>query len=331
LAFNRRIPTTHGFFTQHYQQPGTRFETTGSLVGSTKMINDVDKVSEVDGSAHLTESPSWSTLPAISRPFINRLCFHLRTDEECADLANLAQVSTHFHTGVHEFMKRRDNQPGIKVVQLMKVEEGLFVVIELYPSNIPFYRLLDIESERFERFGDSSDPQLGVTLNGSEDPMIEQLSDLFSSPIKLSFVDEQANFTPDDLPLCANLLRNSIISHLSLQIERLDDNAVPSILSLASHIKDFDAIFPTVQLSDPSSFITQLASVVSSSILMDRSSTASSFLGLPHSFWKKYLNEKLANDSFEFIETGNIDRKITKAPFNLPDTNIRWLEWHKKK
>ncbi|GMR30984.1 hypothetical protein PMAYCL1PPCAC_01179, partial [Pristionchus mayeri] len=256
--------------------------------------------------------------------------FHLRNDEECADLANLAQVSTHFHTGVHEFMKRKENRPGIKFVQLMKVDDGLFVAIEPYPSNIPFYRLPVIESERFQRFGDYDDPEFFITLNGSEDPIVEQISELLSTNIKLAFVDEHFNFTPDDLSLCASVLRNSSIGQLSMQIKRLDDNAVPSILSLASHTKDFDSIIRTVQLSNPASFITQLSSSVSSSIQTDRSSTATSFLGLPHSFWKKFLNEKLANGSFEFVETGNINEKITKAPFIMPDRNVRWLEWHKK-
>ncbi|GMR52185.1 hypothetical protein PMAYCL1PPCAC_22380, partial [Pristionchus mayeri] len=67
-------------------------ETTGGdvVVDIQKMSND-DNVIAIDSPTALNEPPSWGTLPAISRPFIKRLCFHLRNDENCADLANLAK------------------------------------------------------------------------------------------------------------------------------------------------------------------------------------------------------------------------------------------------
>ncbi|GMR57266.1 hypothetical protein PMAYCL1PPCAC_27461, partial [Pristionchus mayeri] len=60
-----------------------------------QMLVDEDHLSSsgsIDSYSDLANRPSWGTLPASSRPFINYLCFHLRTDEDCADLANLAKV-----------------------------------------------------------------------------------------------------------------------------------------------------------------------------------------------------------------------------------------------
>ncbi|GMR31389.1 hypothetical protein PMAYCL1PPCAC_01584, partial [Pristionchus mayeri] len=100
--------------------PGTPAdETTGGDVAvEIQKTNNDDNVFEIDSPASLTEPPSWSTLPAISRPFINRLCFHLRNDEECVDLANLAKVSAHFYTGVHNYMKKAENRPGFAQVTI---------------------------------------------------------------------------------------------------------------------------------------------------------------------------------------------------------------------
>ncbi|GMR31394.1 hypothetical protein PMAYCL1PPCAC_01589, partial [Pristionchus mayeri] len=75
-------------------------ETTGGDVAvEIQKTNNDDNVFEIDSPASLTEPPSWGTLPAISRPFIKRLCSHLRTNGDCRDLANLAQVSAHYHSG----------------------------------------------------------------------------------------------------------------------------------------------------------------------------------------------------------------------------------------
>ncbi|GMR52696.1 hypothetical protein PMAYCL1PPCAC_22891 [Pristionchus mayeri] len=125
--------------------------------------------------------PIWSTLPAISRPFINRLCFHLRNDKDCADLATLAQVSSNFYIGVHNFMQKPENRPGIGNLRLSKILSAINVEIELYPSNIPFYFL---DTDRFKRWGGSAHPILSVTLDSATDPLVEQVraSTLFVHP-----------------------------------------------------------------------------------------------------------------------------------------------------
>ncbi|GMR57258.1 hypothetical protein PMAYCL1PPCAC_27453, partial [Pristionchus mayeri] len=66
----------------------------------------------------IPNNPNWGLLPNISRPYINRLCFHLRTDEDCEDLANLAQVSKHYYFGVNNFMKKEENRPGLRLVNI---------------------------------------------------------------------------------------------------------------------------------------------------------------------------------------------------------------------
>ncbi|GMR57241.1 hypothetical protein PMAYCL1PPCAC_27436, partial [Pristionchus mayeri] len=59
----------------------------------------------IDADSKLSDRPSWGTLPAISRDYTNFLCFHLHNSENCEDLANLSQVSTHY-SGVNGFMKK---------------------------------------------------------------------------------------------------------------------------------------------------------------------------------------------------------------------------------
>ncbi|GMR31291.1 hypothetical protein PMAYCL1PPCAC_01486, partial [Pristionchus mayeri] len=72
-------------------------------------------------------------------PALTRLFSHLLDEEDCADLANLAKVSTHIHKGVNEFMKK--NRPAIKHILIGKSNVGIFVDIYLLPSNLPFYYL----------------------------------------------------------------------------------------------------------------------------------------------------------------------------------------------
>ncbi|GMR31390.1 hypothetical protein PMAYCL1PPCAC_01585, partial [Pristionchus mayeri] len=174
---------------------------------------------------------------------------------------------------------------------------------------------------------------LRVSLNGLEDPIVEQLSNLLSSSInftRIYSVAEQYNFTPADYMLCSHLLRNSTMIRLVLNVKILDDITAPSIMSIVSHTKDIRIECDETRLSDPAAFITQLAFDVSNSTLFHSSCSRSSFFGLPHSFWKKFLYEKLSNGSFESIEAGNMSGKITKAPIDLPVTEMMFLKWHKK-
>ncbi|GMR52195.1 hypothetical protein PMAYCL1PPCAC_22390, partial [Pristionchus mayeri] len=54
--------------------------TSGDAVVDIQNTNNDDNVFEIDSPADLAKPPCWGELPAISRPFINRLCFHLLND-----------------------------------------------------------------------------------------------------------------------------------------------------------------------------------------------------------------------------------------------------------
>ncbi|GMR31397.1 hypothetical protein PMAYCL1PPCAC_01592, partial [Pristionchus mayeri] len=174
---------------------------------------------------------------------------------------------------------------------------------------------------------------LRVALNGLEDPIVEQVSDFLSSSISATYIyfsDVTSHSSLPDYQLYTHFLRNSILARLVANVVTLDDNTASSILSVASHTKDIRVNCREARLSDPASFITSISLDVSSSSISDLSSNNSSFFGLPHSFWNTFLNEKLANGSFEYTETRNMEGVIRKAPFILPDTPIRQLEWIKK-
>ncbi|GMR33325.1 hypothetical protein PMAYCL1PPCAC_03520, partial [Pristionchus mayeri] len=111
-------------------------------------------------------------------PALNRLFAHLFTKRECTDLDNLSKVSTHFHHGVKEFMKREDNRPGIRAVHFVKTIDGMVVIIDLFASNIAFYDLANLDMGRLKRSMMSRIvPSMLVTLAGPEDSIIEQLAD----------------------------------------------------------------------------------------------------------------------------------------------------------
>ncbi|GMR51802.1 hypothetical protein PMAYCL1PPCAC_21997, partial [Pristionchus mayeri] len=321
-------------FLQQMEQPqlsGTPADETtdGDVVVDIQKTNNDDNVNEIDNPAAITEFPNWGKLPVISRPFLNRLCFHLRNDEECEDLANIAQVSSDFHTGVHNYMKRANNRPGVRWAEIFKNRDGMNVMIQLFPSNLPFHALDTLDLGRFQRFGGPPNPQLYAILNGLEDPIKDQVSGLISSCIKQAKVNA-ANFSPSDFQQCSQMLQNSDIGTLVFQTTRMGDEAASFILSLAARTEELEVHCHGAQLSNPASFITQLAFVASSALLVDFSFTPASFYGLSHSFWKKFLNEKLANGSFKSIKTGNMRRTTMQTTFDLPDTPMRWLEWHKK-
>ncbi|GMR52960.1 hypothetical protein PMAYCL1PPCAC_23155 [Pristionchus mayeri] len=270
-----------------------------------------------------SEYPSWESLPW---PASSRIFLHLRTDKECADLANLTQVSTHFHSGLKEFMMNPLNRPTIKKLCLQKDYDKLSVDISLYPSNIPLHSLY---AGTFKRKRGSFYSTLHVKLNGLEDPATEQVSNLLSSFIEKASIDG-FNFTSSDFSFSSHLLRNSTFGDLDISQWALTDSIGSFITSLAVHTKDLRISCDSPRLSNTAAFITQLASTVSSLHLSHYSMPTFSFFGLPRSFWKEFLNEKLANGSFECIYSDNLEEVITKAPFILPDTPMEWLVWEKK-
>ncbi|GMR52197.1 hypothetical protein PMAYCL1PPCAC_22392, partial [Pristionchus mayeri] len=178
----------------------------GDVVVDIQNINKDGNVFEIDSLTALNEPPSWGSLPAICRPFIQRLCFHLRNEEDCADLGNLAKISTHFRTGVKEFMN--NNRPGVYSVDLRKTDERISVEMSLYPSNIPFYELPNLNEWRFLRWRGSAYPKMTATLNALETNVANQVSGLLSTHIKnLRIFGE--GLAPSDFLLCSQLLSKS--------------------------------------------------------------------------------------------------------------------------
>ncbi|GMR52694.1 hypothetical protein PMAYCL1PPCAC_22889 [Pristionchus mayeri] len=293
----------------------------------TCLRDDATEAIEMTSDENFCEYPRWGSLPW---PAFTRLCCHLRNHNDCADLANLAQVIYYFRIGVKEFMQRADNRPGIKFVRLLKTDDGITVFIHLYPSNIPFYCLTTLDKERYNRL---SSTVLEITLEDHEDKNVNQLSDLFSSYIDHVHI-YGGELTPAEYLLGSQILSNSTIVKLQIFDTRLDDDTAPHILSLVSRTKKTEVAFYETRLSDSATFINRLSTVSSSLSLIDISHRPVQipwyFFGLRHSFWSVFLNEKLANGSLESIQTGNMKEKVTKAPFNLADTRIRFLEWNRK-
>ncbi|GMR57235.1 hypothetical protein PMAYCL1PPCAC_27430, partial [Pristionchus mayeri] len=235
----------------------------------------------------LTIFSSWESIPW---PALKRVCFHLLNKEDCTDLAHLAQVSTHFYSGVNDFMKRAENRPAIHNV-LMQESGGTKIRINLIESNLPFHGLANLDWGRFERSYRSNGPALVVTLEGPQVPIWNQATTLLSSSIKNVHIHGDPS-NPTDLSICETLLRYSTIHTLSI-MHKLDDTNTSSIINIASRSTEFIIAFDEdSQLADPASFITRLDSagsaVFSSIELIDSSS---SFFGLPHSFWENYFNE----------------------------------------
>ncbi|GMR56794.1 hypothetical protein PMAYCL1PPCAC_26989, partial [Pristionchus mayeri] len=110
----------------------------------------------------------WETLPWKARPALDRICFHLRTNEECTDLANFSVVCKSFRNVVKEFMMRKTNRCGLKLVNIMKTEASMEVEIFIFPSNIAFLDLATLDGMRIERSINSGFPTLRVKLTGFE-------------------------------------------------------------------------------------------------------------------------------------------------------------------
>ncbi|GMR54560.1 hypothetical protein PMAYCL1PPCAC_24755 [Pristionchus mayeri] len=124
-------------------------------------------------------------------------------------------------------MKKADNRPGIKRVQLSDYD-GIYVSIHLYLSNIPFYDVSTLDWGKFSRSGGSLEPRLVVylkrpkvpilvddsdDLNVPEDPIFHQVFGLLSSYIKRAFL----NFDEfDDFLLYWCLLNRATFGYLAI-------------------------------------------------------------------------------------------------------------------
>ncbi|GMR52198.1 hypothetical protein PMAYCL1PPCAC_22393, partial [Pristionchus mayeri] len=93
------------------------------------------------------------------------------------------------------------------------------------------------------------------------------------------------HFTPTDCQICSHLMRNSTVGRFYVNILILDDNKAPSLLSMASHSKEFNISCRETRFSDPASFVTELASDHSTGLryLTEQADFPYSFFGLPHS------------------------------------------------
>ncbi|GMR57252.1 hypothetical protein PMAYCL1PPCAC_27447, partial [Pristionchus mayeri] len=222
---------------------------------------DVDDTQKVESHKDLTESSSWESL---LWPAFNCVCFHLHDNKKCTDLAKLAQVSTHYYSGVNEFMKKPKNRPAFERVDLSKqVGRAPFMGICLYPSNFLFYGLNALDMGRFRRYSFSGKPGLCVEPNGTEDPIIDQVSSLLSGHINcVEISNYEGGLVSADLSLFAQLLRKATIGQFRFHFMEIDDSCIPSIIDIASRAKELDFFkVDEEQLSDKAAFITQLASM----------------------------------------------------------------------
>ncbi|GMR31468.1 hypothetical protein PMAYCL1PPCAC_01663, partial [Pristionchus mayeri] len=110
----------------------------------------------------------------------------------------------------------------------------------------------------------------------------------------------------------------------------------PHVISIASRANRLNFHFYedlATGLSDTAGFINKLCTTTIShaEIYDDMNESSSVFFGLPHSFWNKFLSEKLRNGSFVRIEDGGrADNKIwEKAPVTLPNSRIYWVQWER--
>ncbi|GMR57239.1 hypothetical protein PMAYCL1PPCAC_27434, partial [Pristionchus mayeri] len=114
-----------------------------------------------------------------------------------------------------------------------------------------------LDMGRFERYGSSLDLKLRVLLKGPNDPIIEQVSGLLSTSINYVKINGFLYSRPlnaEDLSICAQLLRGSIIRSLELIWAVLNDTTVPFIIAMAANIKSImitRAFFDGPPLSDP--------------------------------------------------------------------------------
>ncbi|GMR56986.1 hypothetical protein PMAYCL1PPCAC_27181, partial [Pristionchus mayeri] len=277
---------------------------------------------------------SFSTIESLPWPALNRVFFFLfPNDGNCRDLANLSKVSTHFHLGVKEFMKKEKNGPWIERVTLEKTRFGLLVKIGLFPSNLPFHDLSPLKSGRFHRSRCYGHPALNVLLTGPEDPLIEKLAAFLSSPIKDVIIgkNDSHRLSSADLSICTRLLGSSTICELIFNYPTLDDITAPFLISITSRVTNLLRFwFYKHRITDPAAFVESLCSLpikrtfLGSSIM---TINTRSFLGLSRSFWENLLNEKLSNGSFEWVGTGNRNSVIMRAPVNLPAAPIVYVTW----
>ncbi|GMR57853.1 hypothetical protein PMAYCL1PPCAC_28048, partial [Pristionchus mayeri] len=138
------------------------------VTGSSECSVQQSQLQETDD----TKYPSWESLPW---PALDRIFSFLRTDEECFDLSNLANLSSHFRAQVKKFIGTPSNQPGVDFVEFTKTDDGLEIWMELFPSNIPFYDLSKVDWGRFKRSIRCGRPCLEATLKDSEDDTVEQV------------------------------------------------------------------------------------------------------------------------------------------------------------
>ncbi|GMR57289.1 hypothetical protein PMAYCL1PPCAC_27484, partial [Pristionchus mayeri] len=201
--------------------PGNESRPSGVI--SSPSLNS--SITSAGADCDLPDRPSWATLPTISKPYVDRLCFHLCSDEDGEDLANLALVSTRYHAGVHAFMKKGGNQPGLNLVNFTKSRAGhIKVMIGLYDSYLPFYGLDALDNGRFKRkFFSSDEPELEVTEPSG--PILDQVSGLLTTSIAEVMINAwRGPITIDHLTLADQALRNSSITCLSIFHVRLDDD-----------------------------------------------------------------------------------------------------------
>ncbi|GMR56993.1 hypothetical protein PMAYCL1PPCAC_27188, partial [Pristionchus mayeri] len=274
------------------------------------------------------------SLISLSGVPLTRVLSLLLAKRECFDLTNLAMVSRDMYKEVVGFTMLKKNRPGIGRVILQQKEEELEVTMLLFPINLPFYGLANLDRGQFKLSSLPDYRLLKVTLRSPEDPILSQVENLLCT--YLDSVDigcrlvNPTNLSTANLSFCIHLLRKSTIRDLRLEMEILDDNTSSFVNSIASRVKEFHlTLFRGTQLSNPTAFIINLYSMPIITYHLNDSSSPSLFFGLPHIFWQNFLNQKLSNRSLQWLRAGILSNVVRKAPIALPNSPIEYIDLQK--
>ncbi|GMR57846.1 hypothetical protein PMAYCL1PPCAC_28041, partial [Pristionchus mayeri] len=195
-------------------------------------------------------------------------------------------VSTHFRAEVKNFMGRAINRAGFFGLTLKTTDEGLEIIMWLYPTTVSFHDLSKVEG-RGKRSIIFRFFILRVTLKGPEDPAFEQMIFLLSTTFRSARIHGKSpsdSMPSEDLSMCAQLLRSSTIGDLALRSPIIDDISAPSIIAIASRADNLRIYWiQEVKLTDASAFIAQLDSLGASYVRLEDLSSRTSFFGLPSS------------------------------------------------
>ncbi|GMR57844.1 hypothetical protein PMAYCL1PPCAC_28039, partial [Pristionchus mayeri] len=135
---------------------------------------------------YLVITPTCTGMHDLSGVPLTLLLSILRTNEDCVDLANLAQVNKYYRNGPSSVKSRMLDcklKPALKKVSVTGGVVGLDVTVEMYPYNSSFFDT-NMLGNRFEHNSEDGVLIIYVNVRDRHDPVIEKVSGLLSTSIK---------------------------------------------------------------------------------------------------------------------------------------------------